>query len=462
MAAFPVKTALALLTFTAAMVALREVSASKGMDKNFGREFLQWMAQFDDDATPPLPIMPVKEEGAFTPATTRVQTTFLVDDSGALDHFYAALASAERGEPSAKVRVVHYGDSPTTADLITGDARQIFQQRFGNAGHGFIFVSKPWAWYQHTGVDVSGSNWHITTAVDTTKPTGLGLGGAVFVGAVGASTRFNLHDHYSQIEIAYESQPQGGDLAVIADGKEVGAVKTAGPAGAPGFQSVSLPAQANKIEVKVTSGSVRVFGVSFERSGPGVTYDSLGLNGASTVVMSRVFAQRNWAQELRHRSPDLLIINYGTNEAGFASFVHKQYEEELLMAISKVRAAIPEASILIMGPMDRGKRNGTSIKTMETIPEIIAIQERVAKETGCGFFNTFEAMGGDSTMARWYEKQPRMVAADLIHPSPKGARIVAEAFTKQLMMGFTRYKVRQAPKTHTAFAQARRAARRQH
>ena len=42
-------------------------------------------------------------------------------------------------------------------------------------------------------------------------------------------------------------------------------------------------------------------------------------------------------------------------------------------------------------------------------------------------------------MAKWYEGQPRLVAADLIHPSPQGARIVAKSLTGQLLIGYERY-----------------------
>src|SRR6185436_13082942 len=63
-----------------------------------------------------------------------------------LDHFYEALT---RG---STVRIVHFGDSPTTGDLITADARTTLQKEFGNAGAGFGLIAKPWAWYNHRGV----------------------------------------------------------------------------------------------------------------------------------------------------------------------------------------------------------------------------------------------------------------------------------------------------------------------
>jgi hypothetical protein len=92
--------------------------------------------------------------------------------------------------------------------------------------------------------------------------------------------------------------------------------------------------------------------------------------------------------------------------------------------------------------MDRGQNNGGEIETLPTIPRIVDIQRRVAGETRCGFFNTFEVMGGAGTMARWYASQPRLVSADFIHPTPAGARLIATAFVRELTSGLNRYKLR--------------------
>ena len=67
----------------------------------------------------------------------------VVDDSRDLDRFYRALHRAEGRE--GVVRILHYGDSPTTADMITSDVRTLLQKRFGDAGHGFFLIAKPWA-----------------------------------------------------------------------------------------------------------------------------------------------------------------------------------------------------------------------------------------------------------------------------------------------------------------------------
>ncbi len=225
----------------------------------------------------------------------------------------------------------------------------------------------------------------------------------------------------------------------------LGRVETGGESKVAEFTAFTAPEAADEVELRVAQGHVRVFGITAENAGPGLVYDSLGLNGASITVLSRMFNQGHWAAELQHRQPNLVIINYGTNEADFADFVDKQYEKELREAIRRVQAALPKTSILIMSPMDRGKKNAAGeIATMETIPRIVAMQRRVARETGCGFFDTFRAMGGTGTMARWYAAQPRLVSADFIHPYPAGGKIIASVFTREIISGLNRYQLRQA------------------
>jgi lysophospholipase L1-like esterase len=149
-----------------------------------------------------------------------------------------------------------------------------------------------------------------------------------------------------------------------------------------------------------------------------------------------------WKQELGRAAPALIVVNYGSNESSFGSYVHKLYAAELRLAIQRIRVAAPGVPILIMSPMDRGERSGLDeIQTMGTIPEIIAIQRQVAAETHCAFFDTYDAMGGDGTMARWFTASPRLVTADLLHPTPQGATIVAGLFVDQLSLGYNRWKM---------------------
>ncbi len=392
------------------------------------------------------PLVPIPAFKAPAAAVRRaILEPNLIDQHDALRAFYLALWRTEVGAPGAVTRVLHYGDSPVTADSITADVRSLLQHHFGDAGHGFVLIAKPWAWYGHRGVDVEGKGWRIAPATQARAKDGFhGLGGVSFEGDTGASSRLVLSEDHSQIEIQYLRQPGGGVLAVEAAGQMLGQVETEGPAKEPGFQTFPLPAGARTIQLSVERGPVRLFGVSFERNGPGVIYNSLGLNGGQVQVVVRYFDTPQWTEELQHEHPDLVVINYGTNESIYADYIRRSYPGELHQVIERVKAAVPGASVLIMSPMDRGQRDSNSrIITVPTLPRLVEIQRQTAEDMNCAFFNTFQAMGGEGTMARWYDSEPRLVSADFTHPLPAGARKVGVLLDQALESGYRKFIARE-------------------
>ena len=368
----------------------------------------------------------------------------LIDQHEALKAFYQALWRTEAKQAGAVTRILHYGDSPTTADSITADVRSLLQERFGDAGHGFVLVAKPWAWYGHRGVDVSGKNWRIEAASQSRARDGFhGLGGVNFEGKTGASSHLVLHEEHARMEVQYLRQPGGGSLSVRAAGQVLATLETDGEK-QPAFQEVPLPAGARTIDLSVERGPVRLFGVSFEKDGPGVIYNSLGLNGGQVQAVLRYFEKSQWSEQLQHQRPDLVVVNYGTNESLYADYIERYYPGELREVIRRIKAAVPNASVLIMSPMDKGQRDANhEITTVPTIPRLVEIQRNVASEMNCAFFNTFQAMGGEGTMGRWYENQPRLVNADFMHPLPAGARKVGVLLYQALDSGYRQYQARQ-------------------
>jgi lysophospholipase L1-like esterase len=396
-------------------------------------------------ATLPPGLQVPRSKTNITPAKSALNAPNLIDEHDALKPFFQALWRTESKQPGAVTRILHYGDSPVTADSITADARSLMQETFGDAGHGFILIAKPWAWYGHRGVDVSGKGWHIDAASQSPVRDGFhGLGGVNFQGGMGASSHFVLKEDHARMEIQYLRQPGGGIIQIAAAGKAIDTIDTNGLAKQPAFQTVSLPEGARGIELSVVSGTVRVFGVSFERNGPGVIYNSLGLNGAAVQVVVRYFDKTQWADQLQHQKPDLVVVNYGTNESKYGDYIEKYYTGELRELIRRIKSAVPDASVLIMSPMDKGERNANhEIVTVASIPRLVAIQRQVAAETGCAFFNTFQAMGGEGTMARWWENQPRLVSADFTHTLPAGAKKVGVLLYQGLDDSYEQFKSKQ-------------------
>jgi lysophospholipase L1-like esterase len=376
------------------------------------------------------------------------------DPANALDSFYASLARTDARAPGAITRITHYGDSPITNDGITSTVRRLMQTRFGDAGHGFILVDRPWAWYGHDAISFTPSGgWNADALMNPKINDGaLGLGGVTFrASGPGKYTRFGpasqgeTGKNFSRMDVYYLQQPGGGQFSVDVNDSDAQIVSTRNDVTRSGFFEVKAKqAGANSFDIRTVGGEVRLFGAVLENDGPGVVYDSLGVNGAYAGLLVSTMNQAHWMEQLQHRKPNLVIINYGTNESQYATPEQlERYDKDLREVVRRVREALPGISIMIVSPMDRGQMApGGKIITKPSIPMIVDLQRRVALETNCAFFNTYAAMGGDGTMAKWAALPKRLVRSDLTHPTAEGAEIVGRLIYEALFDGYTKYRGR--------------------
>ncbi len=362
------------------------------------------------------------------------------DPYGELVPFYSALARTALAEEGAVVRISHYGDSPVTGDLISGDARQRLQALFEDGGPGFVLAAPPWEWYQHRGVKVDAAGWEMHSPWRAPGRGGrYGFGGTSFWARSGdaRSVITTSPGTVSRYEIHYLGQPGGGTLLLSVDDQPAVPLSTTAPETAARVHVLDVPDGKHSLTLRTKGdGEVAVYGVALERSGPGLVYDALGCNGAS-VQHLRMFSGPDFTESVRLRRPDLVILNYGTNESGYGVLSPEQYAADFREVIARIRAARPEASILVMAPMDRAQRGEDGqIATLPSIPKLVEAQRRVARKERCAFFDTWRAMGGEGTMARWFEQEPRLVTSDLTHPTGMGADRLAQLLVTALVDGF--------------------------
>jgi lysophospholipase L1-like esterase len=299
-------------------------------------------------------------------------------------------------------------------------------------------------------MDVTAEGWTINPATWRKEKDGCyGLAGVSFTGLAGAWSTIKLRRAgQSRVTISYEGRPGGGEVQVSTGELPIGSFTTDSAAKGRAESSFRLPDGARSVTLRVTRGSARLYSATFFKDGPGVVYDSLGLNGTWAGVLASYVNERHWAAALQAAEPDLVVINYGTNESGFPKYIDGTYEKDLREIVRRVKTALPQVPMLIMSPMDRGSREaGGQIGTIASLPKLVALQSKVAADTGVAFFNTFEAMGGPGTMGRWYTSEPRLVSADFIHPMPAGARIVGSLLYQALLDGYNRYKLKQLRQT---------------
>lgn len=357
----------------------------------------------------------------------------------ALVAFYEKLDRTRQGVAGAITRISHFGDSPLTGDLISGEARKRLQDRFGDAGHGFLLPGRPWGWYGHLGVSLKDGGWKKLSPLFGNGNGGrLGLSGVAFTSGSGkATTSIETEGRFSRIQVSYGKRPGGGRFVVTVDDGPAHEVATAADARSSAVESIDVDEGKHEVSIQTKGdGEVTLYGVVLERSGPGIVYDALGANGASVHFLSLLDAGA-WEEALAQRKSDLVILGYGTNESGYWGIPGPRYEREYGEIIARVKRALPQASILIMAPMDRGMRDESgAIVTMPKIPEIVEAQRKVARENGCAFFDTFAAVGGAGTMGRWYDAEPRLVTGDFTHTTKTGSDRVARLLVEALEAGY--------------------------
>jgi lysophospholipase L1-like esterase len=389
--------------------------------------------------------------GAHVDASEFEGVTQSIDQPEQLSAFYAALAATANKKAHALTRIAHYGDSAVAADGVTSAARRLFQARFGDAGHGFMLTARGDMHYNHRDIRArSGGEWELMHIVRAPLRNGwYGYGGVQYRGHAGASATFETPDDSvvgrtaSRFEVFFQKGRGGGDIRVSADGDVLGTIDTRAATLEDGWQTFDVPDGEHSFSLRVGGrGLVTMYGVALERDLPGVVYDSLGLVGARAQRLLNADPV-HFRRQIEHRAPQLLVLAFGGNESGDKYLNLDTYKQELRTILHNLRGSDRSMSCLLFAPLDQGEKNERGVvETVEILPSIIAAQAEVARSEGCAFYNAWQAMGGEGSMARWYKHRPRWATSDFRHATPEGYDVMGEMFYKALLKGFAEYLTR--------------------
>lgn len=379
------------------------------------------------------------------PASGRRPTPLYDPGGKALKTFHKALKRTDRG--LGQTRILQYGASHTEADIFTGYLRQYYQHRFGDAGHGYVMPAQPWRGYRHLDVERDSSDGWFTDKAYRKAGRRDGLYGLAGFSCssdseddwawVGTSDRSGFGKNVSRFEVSYLMQPGGGSFDIKVDGTHYSRVSTKSPETGFGYRVVRVPDGPHELRIHPRgNGEVRLFGVVMERGAPGVVVDSLGIRGARATV-HLAWDEELWRAQIRRRTPDLVLLAYGTNEAGDTKQPIERYEKRLTAVMARLKAAVPKASCVLIGPTDRpikGRRG--KAKRRPRIDQVIKTQRRVAIRHGCGFWDARRAMGGPMSIVRWQRADPPLAQKDWVHLTTRGYQALADDLARSLLSGY--------------------------
>jgi len=349
------------------------------------------------------------------------------DPSHALDKFRAALAAQKSGKASHPLRVSWFGDSLTADDHLTDELRKRLQALVGDGGPGFVFAAPPHPYCQLRAIGRTVSDGWTSYGVSNIVPPDhlLGLGGSAETDEAGTIKLAPLGAVRS-LDLHYLAQPHGGALEIAIDGKVAASIRTAADHKQGAFAHVDVPEGAKRLELRAAA-HVRLFGETLEGK-TGAVVDNLGVVNATAKGMRNNDLDDHLKNQLAHRAPDLFVVMYGTNEAewlaphGAGMAEHEKVFGELL---ATMRAAAPEASCLVISPLDQLDWRDDKMPPRESIPAMVEAQHRAATEHGCAFWSDYDWMGGKGSSRTWHNRG--WVVKDFQHPTSEGAARIADA-----------------------------------
>jgi lysophospholipase L1-like esterase len=362
----------------------------------------------------------------------------VIDRPGTLVPFFERLFRLSTGS-SPTVHIVHFGDSHTASDDWTGVLRDLFQNRFGNGGAGFSLAGYPFKGYRRFDVRGGASKAWDSAGLRTGEGDGLfGLGG-VSISTERAGQTVFLDADCASVELDYLQQPGGGRIALSDNGETVKEASTEGPF-APGFLEYATTSGHHRFEARTEEPApVRLFGWVTENS-KGITYESMGINGAEAALIER-WDEAMHAAYLKRRDPALIVLAYGTNEASDSKWTEAGYLETFSAILQRLRRAVPAASILVLGPPDRFTRVKGRWRPYEGVDRIVAAQLEACRQNRCAYWNTRARMGAEGSMVNWV--MAGLAQGDYAHFTSAGYQRLANVLFQDIMRLYESYlKVR--------------------
>ena len=354
-----------------------------------------------------------------------------------MSSFYDALEQIK--SENRLVRIAVFGDSFIEADIFTSDLREMLQKKFGGCGVGFVTVTSMTSGYRPT-VRHSFGGWSSHAVTDSVgyDRQKLGVSGHYFIPREGAyvelrgqKTYASLLDTCRSASIFFSNR---GEVSLSVRVNR-GEAQTREFAPSETLQQMQVEGNIGSVRWDVNrADSTLFYGLAMDGD-RGVIVDNFSLRGSSGLSL-RTIPVSMMESFNKLRPYDLIILQYGLNVATERGRNYDKYQKGLLTAIDRLKKSFPRAGFLLLSVGDRDYKTETGeLRTMPGVKNLIRYQQSVASESGIAFWNMFEAMGGDGSMATMVHAKPSMANYDYTHINFRGGKYLAGLLYETLLYG---------------------------
>jgi hypothetical protein len=420
----------------------------------------------------------------------------------ALAPLFAKLASARAGS-APSVHILQIGDSHSAGDSITGPWREALQARFGSGGRGVLPPGKPFDGFLPHGVHVDQSPGWVaenTFRTPAESPDAFGVSGYRLTASIpGAQIMLTAEpqEAFRRLTVCAEAAPGAGGYTVTLGALQV-RFTLDNPARHIDCEDVTAETPQTQAVLVTDTGPVTLTSwASFSGAG-GVAVSNLGVVGAELRHFSRTDDQA-LREEFRAYRPDLVVLEFGTNDGFVSHFSVSLFEERLREQIRRLRRLSDGAPILVIGAPDAETRRAdlrhneddfapvpaesgavaaaplpeaqplqagedpdealiaaiadraeaATTQNVErtaawfsppALSQVRAAERRVALESGAAFWDWGMSMGGPGSADRWAQAVPPLTRADHVHTTTAGGAEVAAMLEADFEQAFAAYK----------------------
>jgi lysophospholipase L1-like esterase len=196
----------------------------------------------------------------------------------------------------------------------------------------------------------------------------------------------------------------------------------------------------SQVFARLNQGGVNCFGASLEDE-TGIYIDNFAIKGNSGLGLQGI-PINNLAAFDSLLKYDMIVLQFGLNVSNSPSKDFTGYIKGMTKLINKLKAAFPETPILLLSVSDRSQRRRGQFVTMPVIPMLIQAQEKIAYDNKLLFWNLYEAMGGENSMAEFANAKPALANKDYTHLNFAGGRRVGLSFARSFIYEVEKYKKR--------------------
>lgn len=360
-----------------------------------------------------------------------------------MDHFYEALSySMERN-----VRIGYFGDSFIEGDILTQDLRDMLQERFGGNGVGFVDIASNIAGFRRS-VQLYSKGWNDFNANDAKSKNFIsrlqGINGRYFIPEETAYVDLRgqkriYAERLDTMDVATMFYTPGDSLkmSIGINGSTPMLYNNIAVRGDDYIDTVKITGEIGRIRVNINKGEYsRFYGIALDGKN-GISLDNFNMRGSTGTLIGNI-PERCFRQFAKLRPYDLIILHFGLNVASEKVKNYSYYTDHFIQTIRYIQSIYPETSILVIGVGDRASKDANgNLHTMKGVKELLGYQKKMAEEAGVGFWNMYEALGGEGCIERMLEKE--LVNLDYTHANYQGGRYIAEFIFNALIKGKERY-----------------------